>query len=59
MNGVMKELVSAQEQNKEHHLELEEKRMKMEQKLFEKEIEMQGESRISARNDANDEITGK
>ena len=45
MNGVMKELLSAQEQNEEHHLELEEKRMKMEEKMLEKEIELQRESR--------------
>ena len=45
MNGVMKELVSAQERNKEWYLELEQKRMKMEEKIFEKEVEMQRESR--------------
>ena len=45
MNSVMKELVSAQEQNEERYLDLEQKRMKMEEKIFEKEIEMQRESR--------------
>ena len=45
INGVMKKLVSAQERNEERHLELEGKRMKMEEKMFEKEIEMQRESR--------------
>ena len=45
MNGVMKELVSAQEGNEERCLELEQKRMKMEEKMFEKDVEMQRESR--------------
>ena len=45
MNGIMQELVSAQERNEERHLDLEQKRMKMEGKTFEKELEMQRESR--------------
>ena len=45
MNGVMQELVSAQERNKERYLDLEQKRMKMEEKMLEKELEMQRESR--------------
>ena len=59
MNGVMKELVSAQERNKERHLELEEKRMKMEEKMFEKDRNAEGVQRVSATNDANDGITDK
>ena len=45
MNGVMKQLVSAQKPSGECHLELEEKRMKMEEKMFDKKIEMQTKSR--------------
>ena len=40
MNGIMKKLMSAQEQNEEHHLELKGKRINMEEKMLEKEIEM-------------------
>ena len=45
MDGVMKELVSAKERNEKMYLELEQKRMKMEEKIFEKELEMQKEPR--------------
>ena len=57
MNGVMKELMSAQERNEECHLELEEKRMKTEEKIFEKQIEIQHQT-VSPTNGANDNITG-
>ena len=40
MNGVMKELMTVQEKNEARHLELEEKRMRMEEKMFDKELEM-------------------
>ena len=40
MNGIMKKLMSAQEQNEERHLELKGKRINMEEKMLEKEIEV-------------------
>ena len=44
MDGVIKELVSAQERNEKMYLELK-KRMKMEERMFKKELEAQKESR--------------
>lgn len=57
MNSVMKELVSAQERNEEQYLDLEQKRMKMEEKMFEKDRNAERVQTVSATNDANDDIT--
>ena len=45
MDGMVKQLVEAQGKSEERFMELEEKRMRMEERLLEKEIEMQRESR--------------
>jgi len=57
MNGIIKELVSAQERNKEWYLELEQKRIKMEEKIFKKEVKTQRVQTVPTTNDANDDIT--
>ena len=44
MDGMVKQLVEAQGKSEEGYMELEEKRMRMEERLLEKEIEMQRES---------------
>ena len=45
MNKVMEDLMSSQERNEVRYLELENKRMHMEEKMYDKEVEMQRESR--------------
>lgn len=45
MNKVMEDLISSQERNEARYLELENKRMRMEEKMYDKEVEMQRESR--------------
>ena len=45
MDGMVKQLVEVQGKSEERYMELEEKRMRMEERLLEKEIEMQRESR--------------
>ena len=45
MNKVMEDLISSQEKNEAQYLELENKRMHMEEKMYDKELEMQRESR--------------
>ena len=44
MNKVMEELISSQERNEARYLELEDKRMRMEEKMYDKDIEMQREA---------------
>ena len=41
----MEDLISSQERNEARYLELEDKRMRMEEKMYDKEVEMQRESR--------------
>ena len=45
INKVMEDLISSQERNESRYLELENKRMRMEEKMYDKELEMQREAR--------------
>jgi len=45
MDGMVKQLLDVQHKTEERYLELEDKRMRLEEQLLEKELEMQQESR--------------